>query len=166
MGQVEKLKAKFLDYYKAHKERTLILGALFLTSLTFLWIFEKPSAPPATASASEPSEMGVNIPKGFLVVPLELANARTISLMMNRMGVIDVFAPGERLLAKNLRILKLNNDENTAFGALVPDKKASQLQSLFANKNLRGALRTLTAEPAQFFTNSSKARIETYNVQE
>ena len=156
---------KFLEYYKLHKERTLIAVALLLTSLTFLWIFEKPAE--VKEGPGEPSELGVSVPKGYLVVPLELANSKYISMMVSRMGVVDVFTPTSRLLAKNLRILKLSNEEASAFGALVPENRATELQGLFSNKNLKAALRTLTNEPTQFFSHDpTKAKIETYFVQE
>lgn len=110
--------------------------------------------------------MGYSIPKGFLVVPLELSNGKILSHMISRVAVIDVFQ-GQSLVAQNLKVVKLTAPEDViSFGALVPDKKAEDLQRVFSAKNLRGALRSFTTEPTRFFAAQHRGQVDNYVIKE
>jgi hypothetical protein len=137
---------KAFQYFAENKNKILMFSSLILTVLSFLWIFQKEPHTPE----KETDELGTVIPVGYLIVPVELQNAKSLSMMVERQGVIDLFLRGQ-ILARNLKIIKLSKDENTVFGALVPDKLASQLQFIFASKNLNGALRKHLNQTAEFY---------------
>jgi hypothetical protein len=127
------------------KERVLIFVAVILTIICTLWIAH------STPQEEGPSELGVSIPPGQLVVPIELANASALNSLVMRTAVIDVFKPGEQSpLVEGLRVLKLSSGEGPLFGALVPEKVAGSLQEIFSNAKLRAAIRTSHTGPAQF----------------
>lgn len=153
---------KYLNLIRINKEKALLAGAITLSSIIFLWLTQKPAVNPK----AEPTEFGVSIPAGFMVIPLDLANGSTLSMMIIQSAVIDVFN-GANLVAQNLKVLKLNNEDNPAFGALVPDSEASLLQIIFAKKNLRGALKKFSNEPARFFhSKSTGTSIQTISTEE
>lgn len=131
------------------KEKTLLLGSLLATIILTLWIVQAPKT--ENADQKEDFEMGLTIPKGFLMVPLELANGQALSHLVQKQAVIDLFQKGMKLpLAENLRIIKLNAGEGPVFGALVPDDKARFLQNLFSQPHFHAALKTLNAGPTRF----------------
>lgn len=122
------------------------VAAVFLT----LWIFFD-NKPKDAQPQDVVTEIGVVIPKGFLVVPLQLNNATTLDSLVQRNAIVDLFQPGQRVaVVENLRILKLSAGEGPAFGALVPDKMAGAVQDLFSRPNLRAAIRTMNSGPTQF----------------
>jgi hypothetical protein len=64
---------------------------------------------------------------------------------------VDLFIePHHKILAKNLKILKLNA-EDLSFGALVPEKKSEFLQLVFSQKNLVAAIKNSHSAQAEFF---------------
>lgn len=122
-------------WFQEHKEKIFVFLALVLTVLTALFL----SSPKKTER--DVPELGQIIPKGFLVVPLELANAESLSHMIQQNGIINVYSQGlKNPLVENLKILKLNNGIGPLFGALVPQKMATRLQEELSKEGLRGAL--------------------------
>jgi len=127
------------------KERIAICGVVILVIIVTLWIAQwSPTEDPST-------ELGLSIPVGQLVVPLELANSAALNGLVNRTAVVDLFTPGDKNpFVESLRILKLSNGDGTLFGALVPEKLAGQLQDAFSKSKLRAAIRATQAAPTQF----------------
>jgi len=118
---------------------------VILTVICSLWLAH--SNPP-----DEPlQEIGVSIPSGQLIVPLELANAQALSGLITRNAIIDVFKSGEtEPLVESLRVLKLSSGEGPLFGALVPENLAGSLQDVFSSSKLRGAIKTNMSGATQF----------------
>ncbi|MDZ4676103.1 MAG: hypothetical protein SGI74_01230 [Oligoflexia bacterium] len=141
----EKLQKLIND--KFTKEHYILLGTLILTVLMSLWIGQKPVA----QAEQETTEVSVLIPKGFLMIPLQLANGDSIASLIHRNAVIDVFKAGQKIaLAQNLRVLKLPQEDGALFGALVPSDIAGTLQEIFSSPKLRGAIRTLNSGVTKF----------------
>ena len=137
------------------KENIFILGAILLTIILSLWIFSTSSSP-GLAQGTEEADIGLVIPSGQLIVPLELANASALNALVSRNAVIDVFKPGESgPMVEGLRIIKLNAGEGPLFGALVPERLAGSLQNIFSNPKLRGAIRATKSGPTEFHTSHS-----------
>ena len=147
------------------KEKWIMAVSLILTVIISLWILQGGNP---SYNDAEPTELGVTIPRGFLIVPLELANAASINTMISRNGVIDVFAPKQnRPVVENLRVIKLNAGEGPLFGALVPDKNAGLYQDYFSRPHLRAAVRTLDTGPTKFHGfNGSKDQLTLVEVKE
>jgi hypothetical protein len=140
------------------REKAIVLVSALPVVLLTLWIAHSNPEPNAP---NDIQEIGVVIPAGQLVVPLELANAAALNALVNRNGIVDLFKTGEKIpLVENLRIIKLTAGEGPLFGALVPDKMAGQLQDVFANPKLRAAIRTNKAGPTRFhLQESSKSSV-------
>jgi hypothetical protein len=131
------------------KETLLGPVVLVVLVLTALWIFKVDEKPIASHEGGE--EFGITIPRGFLLLPLELANADSISGMIRSRGVVDVFL-GRRsqALAVNLRVIKLQSGEGPVFGALIPEVHAPVLQDLFSKPGLRAAVKPIDAGKTSF----------------
>ena len=96
---------KILSFLIKHKDRIQIVAVVSLVSIVALWIYQRPGETKDTDRDN--SEMGVVIPKGFLIVPLDLANVRQISGMISKYGVLDVFnSRSNQLVARNLHVSK------------------------------------------------------------
>ncbi len=134
------------------KEYLILGGSIFLTVLCVLFLgMSKSPAPDET-----PFEIGVKIPKGFTLIPIQLRNASSLSTLISEQGIIDVFEGSQtHAVVENLRILKVHNEVGPVFGALAPDRDAGYLQNKFAQNNLRGTLKplststTVVAKPAR-----------------
>jgi hypothetical protein len=141
---VEKIKAFWKT--KFDKERSIILGIIIVGVIISLWLASNSQSNP-----DQPMDFGLVIPKGFLIIPLELANAKALSSLVNQNAIVDVFMQGQnQALVENLRIIKLNAGEGPLFGGLVPENMAGQIQDLFSRPRLTAALRTATAGPTRF----------------
>ena len=88
-------------------------------------------SPPETADHL-PESADTFIPAGFVLVPLELQNAESLSSLMGSFALVDLFTglPGSRnqRVGKRLKLLRapLNPQQ---FAVLVPEKDVSQLLS-------------------------------------
>jgi hypothetical protein len=92
-----------------------------------------------------------------LVIPITLKNRSSLGRLIRRTGVIDVFGHGHgQALIENLKVIKLSNDEESDFGALVSDALAAKIQSVLAQKDLTGALRGKDAGATKFHVQSAK----------
>ena len=112
-------------------EKLLFIILISLISLVTIWILQKPEK---SVDSNENQDLGISIPQGQLIIPIELANGKAISSLITQYGVGDLFIePQHKILAKNLKILKLNA-EDQSFGALVPEKKSE-----FLRRNRRAA---------------------------
>lgn len=147
------------------KQKIILLCTLSFIVLALLWVFQK-DTPNNAAPAKEEKEFGAVIPQGQSVIPLTLENAKTMAMMIENHGVIDVFLKGQ-ILARNLKVIKLSNEELVTFGALVPDKIAGTLQVLFGTQNLRGALKKHLNKTSEFFIpQRTNASVTTYVTEE
>jgi hypothetical protein len=145
---IDRLRKK-LNSFQA-KDRMLLPIAILALVLMALWIFQADRRPDESETAQQ-EEFGVTIPRGFLLLPLELANAASVSSMIHRRGVVDVFLGRQSsAIAANLRVIKLQAENGALFGALVPETRAAVLQDLFSRRGLRAAVKTTQAGPTTF----------------
>ena len=141
------------------KEKFLVPVVVTVAILLAMWVAEKDSP---KESDSEISELSTTIPKGMLVVPLELANGSALSALISRNAIVDIFQAGEhRPLVENLRIIKLNAGDGPLFGALVPEKLAGGLQDAFSHPKLKAAIRTLNSGPTSYHLKDSSRSLLT-----
>jgi hypothetical protein len=157
--KIKVLRQKFILLSKDSRFKFALpfIAAVLLT----LWIVadRKPEAAPQEDVVTE---IGVVIPKGFLIVPLQLSNEATMDSLVQRHAIVDLFLPGQRIaLVENLRIMKLSAGVGPAFGALVPEQIAGRVQDVFSRPNLRAAIRTMNAGPAKFHFKSSSKQLLT-----
>ncbi|MBK9292929.1 MAG: hypothetical protein IPM57_00530 [Oligoflexia bacterium] len=157
---IEKLKA----YLSNEKHKIIVITVLSFLVLLMMWVFKKDG--PAMQAKQEEVEFGAVIPKGYLLVPVDLKNSKSLSVMVVKHAVIDLFL-NNQILARNLKIIKLNPQEQEAnFAALVPDKIATRTQSILASKNLTGALKSHLNTKLEFFIPKVKSSLVTTYVTE
>jgi hypothetical protein len=97
--------------HKLGWERRLLLSAALLSAIPavgrVLMQSTTDSAPVERAAAVD-----TLIPKGFVLVPIEVQNYESLDSILGRFGVVDLFQPGsqngdsQRLVARNVRILR------------------------------------------------------------
>ena len=73
------------------------------------------------------------IPKGYVLIPVELANADTVSALMDQFGVVDLFtgtltARGNRKIASRVKILRAPLNPNQ-YAVLVPEGLSQTIMS-------------------------------------
>jgi hypothetical protein len=135
------------------RERLLMGSLVILAVVIALWVCEFNSTP----QNGESQELGVMIPAGQLVVPIELANANALANLVAKMAVVDLFTAGQvKPLVEGLRILKLSGGDGPLFGALVPQKMAGYLQDAFSKPKLRAAIKASSSGPTQFHLKESQ----------
>lgn len=70
------------------------------------------SKPPPERTANTRAEVDTYIPKGFVLVPIEVQNYEALDSILGQFGVVDLFQsaspenPGQHLVARNVRILR------------------------------------------------------------
>jgi hypothetical protein len=149
---LKKLQLKLRGQYQEDKILTLLALALIVVSC--IWALCSPGKH-ANENTEGLSELGTTIPKGFSIVPIELANAQGLSGLITKNAVVDVFLAKQNIpLLENLRILKLSAGEGPLFGALVPEKTLGQAQELLSHQGLRGVLKPSNSGPTRFHLQS------------
>lgn len=73
------------------------------------------------------------IPKGFVLIPIELANVDTVSALMGQFGVVDLFTgsmnqKGNRKLASKVKLLRAPLNPNQ-YAVLVPESLSQLIMS-------------------------------------
>lgn len=98
-----------------------IAGQLFMQSSN--------AAPAATERAPAVDTL---IPKGFVLVPIEVQNYEALDSILGRFGVVDLFQSGgdpssqQRLIARNVRILRAPQNPSH-FAILVREEEVSRI---------------------------------------
>lgn len=88
----------------------------------------------SNAAPSERPSVAVDtlIPKGFVLVPIEVQNYEALDSILGRLGVVDLFQGGgesavsQRLVARNVRILRAPQNPSH-FAILVREEEVSRI---------------------------------------
>lgn len=87
-------------------------------------------APPATSKAS--AQMDTYIPKGFVLVPIDVQNYAALDSILGNFGLVDLFHPANpehpspRLVARNVRLLRAPQNPSH-FAILIQDGKVENV---------------------------------------
>ena len=104
----------------------IIFLTVFSLADRFIPFFSKPKPQPASLDSL--------VPKGFVLMPIEISNGTDIKNIIGSYGVVDLYAYSkdtglpENLAGSSLKILPPSTEEG-AFTALVPEKSAIHLFS-------------------------------------
>lgn len=142
------LKFKLRIQQELKKDKIIPWVVVLCATLITIFFSQKSS----TQKTVEESDLfGAVIPKGMLIVPIQLENSAGLEKLIQRQGVIDVFAPGKELpIAENLRIIKLDPGEGPVFGALVPQESGRLFQEVFSLPTLKGAMKNTNSPATRF----------------
>ncbi|MBC7464686.1 MAG: hypothetical protein H7256_01725 [Bdellovibrio sp.] len=104
-------------------QQNKILLCSFLFLMLVYMLFGMKSEKPVTKY--NPVYADTLIPKGFVLIPIELANADSVSALMDQFGVVDLFtgtltARGNKKIAAKVKILRAPLNPNQ-YAVLVPE---------------------------------------------
>ena len=113
----------------SQNNKVLLLSFLILITAYFLF------SPKNTVSEKhEKIYADTMIPKGQVLIPIELANADSVSALMDQYGVVDLYSAsantvGAVKLASKVKILKAPLNPNQ-YAVLVPENLSKHIMSL------------------------------------
>ena len=134
-----------------NKSHLLIFLGLFLLGAIGMTIdyLKKPELNENKKNTSEDGPDTV-IPKGYVLVPIELSNAESISSIISEFAIVDLYATANgksqqgKRVAQHLRLLRAPLNPR-AFAVLVPDAEAQSivgtgnpLVAVVQNRNQKG----------------------------
>jgi hypothetical protein len=120
---------QYLDT-KWEKKIFISAGALALIPLVFALLCRTPEA--EKAQTGRPAEVDTYIPKGFVLVPIEVANYEALDSILGRFAVVDLFqsrqegVQPQRLVARNVRLLRAPQNPSH-FAILVQESAVAQI---------------------------------------
>lgn len=135
------MKVKIESFFKNKSLTGRSIIFFFILGLISLWISfypsEKKNAP--AENTQELESVDTYIPKGFVLVPLDLTNLESLNSFIGQAGVVDLYKSknGEKgiRIATRVKIIRAPLNPQL-FAALVPENKSSDLlnvnESLFA----------------------------------
>lgn len=112
------------------KKIFLYAGLISLLPLLALTVGAAPEAPPP--GRNQPADVDTLIPKGFVLVPIEVQNYEALDSILGRFGLVDLFqaaeSPGQNqiLVARNVRILRAPQNP-THFAVLIVEEEVPRI---------------------------------------
>ena len=113
----------------SQQNKVLLLSFLILITAYLLFSPKKSDTP-----RSEKIYADTLIPAGFVLIPIELANADSVSALMDQYGVVDLYSGsinmvGAKKLASKVKILRAPLNPNQ-YAVLVPENLSNHIMSL------------------------------------
>lgn len=123
-----------------------LLMAFFSFGLLAMVVSSHHSAPQALETPSVDS-VDTMIPKGYILVPLELENIEQIGSLIGNSGVVDLYTGGaetkqRRLVASRVKVIQAPFNPQV-YAALIPEGEGSVIQ------NYLGPFRAVVQNPKQ-----------------
>lgn len=122
--------SKFRPLIRDKKDQLLLVAFVFVGIFIVCASFMKTASP--TEVSPDPTTADTVIPKGFVLVPVEIQNIETIGSMIGNFGVVDLFTTpqpqqkGGIRVAKHIRLLRAPLNPQT-YAVLVPEAEAHDL---------------------------------------
>lgn len=110
------------------QNKILLLSFLVFAIFSMFYSFSKKAEPEKSADKIYADTF---IPKGFVLIPLELANYESVSALIDQFGVIDLYAGSPQMagsvkIATRVKILRAPLNPNL-FAILVAEENSSQI---------------------------------------
>ena len=87
------------------------------------------SSQASSLGAGTPAGVDTFIPKGYVLVPIDVQNYEALDSILGKFGVVDLFrnrADGGQLIAKNVRLLRAPQNPSR-FAVLIAESQASEI---------------------------------------
>lgn len=146
------------------EHQTAALAASFvIVGLLIGWVSSSSGAPPPPP---EPAELSTFIPRGHVLIPIELKNADQLDGILGSHGIVDLFESSDvsgvrsRLIGRRLRLVRAPLNPK-AFAVLVKDQEAERLLSF--QGPVIASVRSKDSSRHEFPTAEHRARIEFQN---
>lgn len=128
------MKKYFAMYMQLPWEKKAIWSAAGIALIPILasWWLQAPQADASSKSASRAADMDTYIPKGFVLVPIEVLNYEALDSILGKFGVVDLYQSGgsekvqQRLVARHVRILRAPQNPSH-FAILVQESEVSEI---------------------------------------
>lgn len=94
----------------------------------FLWQSSAPT-PAQAGSTDEAASIDTFIPKGHVLIPIDVINNEALDSIVGRFAMVDLFhgeGPTQRPVARNVRLLRAPQNPSH-FAILVPDRDADSV---------------------------------------
>ena len=110
------------------QNKILLLSFLVFSAFSMIYSFSKKSEPEKSA---DKIYVDTFIPKGYVLIPLELANYESVSALIDQFGVIDLYAGSPQMagsvkIATRVKMLRAPLNPNL-FAILVAEENSSQI---------------------------------------
>lgn len=113
-------------------DRKVLLSAALLSLIPVCGSLFFSSEPPPSASRARAAQVDTMIPKGFVLVPIEVQNYESLDSILGQFGIVDLLIPAggdgqpNRLVARNVRILRAPQNP-THFAVLIRESEVPQI---------------------------------------
>lgn len=125
------MKSFIQKHLMTHKELCFFLAIAF-ASVLLSQCSKTPDKKEDVISEDIPVELATYIPKGFSLVPLEIANYQTLDSIFGPFGVVDLYVQDataknySRIVGKNIKLVRAPKNPSH-FAALVPENEIHRL---------------------------------------
>ena len=126
------MKAKVSILKKIEEQKVVVIAFVLSVILTLFAAFKTPQTENAPEQIEDITSIDTKIPKGFVLVPINVQNSEALNSVLGATGVVDLYishisgrGPSQKV-ASRIKILRapLNPE---AFAVLAPEQEASQL---------------------------------------
>jgi hypothetical protein len=119
-----------VNWWKQLRSEVKILLYVTLISIVVIGLASAQQVKPPSGVAENPG-IDTYIPKGFVLVPIEVQNYEALDSILGKYGIVDLFrnqTEGGRVLARNVRILRAPKNPSS-FAVLVEEAQAAKILS-------------------------------------
>lgn len=127
------MKKFWRQYLEQPWEKKILWSAAGLALIPILFsLLFRPDSSQSSAPSAARADVDTYIPKGFVLVPIEVQNYEALDSILGRFGVVDLFQsatperPEQRLVARNVRILRAPQNPSH-FAILVSEGEVSKV---------------------------------------
>lgn len=109
--------------------KMLILATLISLTIVGFATLRTQSSSKSTSGEGQLAGVDTFIPRGFVLVPIEVQNYEALDSILGKYGVVDLFrnrADGGQLIAKNVRLMRAPQNPSR-FAVLIAETQASEI---------------------------------------
>lgn len=123
-------KQRLVDFFLKRSKWLLYSGAFLFSLFSFFLTQKKPSSKsPSPLFSQRQESLDTFIPRGFVLIPIEIENQNALENTLGEYGVVDLYASSHsdpsqfQLIVKNIQILR-SSYPPYEFAVMSPEEKA------------------------------------------
>ena len=128
------MKKYYAMYLQMPWERRALWTALAISLIPILaaWWMRGPDQVEPAKGSPRAAEVDTYIPKGFVLIPIEVQNYEALDSILGKFGIVDLYQggnsekPQQRLVARHVRILRAPQNPSH-FAILVQESEVSEV---------------------------------------
>ena len=120
------MKNNILQWAKNYKQPAIVFLSLTGCSLFFVFLHGFNNNKEEISARGPADQISDEIPSGFVMIPIELENHKSVSSLIHTHGVVDLYKllDGSRKIHKMAEAVRVVRLETDHFSALIPDEQA------------------------------------------